>query len=126
MYGLFSRKQVKFLDKVFFCYPVMEKIVQDIRSRKQTSAECSDDPTALCALAGMNPEEIEQWVGICRSAFSIQDTFTQKILKGRYVAKESPEDTCFKNHISWSTYWRIRKEFLFYAGVLAREEKMKF
>ncbi|MBR4908816.1 MAG: hypothetical protein IKZ43_07385 [Acidaminococcaceae bacterium] len=126
MYGLFSRKQIKFLDRVFFCFPAMLKIVQDIRSRKETDAEQSDDPTALTALAGMAPEEIEQWVGVCQAAFAVQDTFTQKVLKGRYIDKESPEDTCFKNHISWSTYWRIRKGFLFYAGVLAREEKIKF
>ena len=125
----FCRKQEKFLEKLLFHLPELEKAVEDCRHRKEKEAEQSDDPTGRFAVLGLSAENMEVWLQVLDGELEKvreEEPFKYKIFMRRYLDKELPEITCRKKYISLSTYWRWRKELLLVVGLKAQEKNLKF
>lgn len=124
-----SREKEKFLEKLLFHLPDLEKAVEDSRSRKEKEAERSEDPTARFAILGLSVENMEIWAQILREArneIRMKDSLMYAVMVHRYDFKERPDETCARQFISLSTYWRWRKDLLLVIWWKALEKKLKF
>lgn len=125
----FCRKQEMYLEKLLFHLPDLEKAVEDSRHRKEKEAEQSDDPTGRFAILGLSVENMEIWAQILREArneIRMKDSLMYAVMVHRYDFKEKPDETCAKQFISLSTYWRWRKELLLVVGLKAQGKNLKF
>lgn len=142
---LFSRKQYKFLDRLFFCLPVIRQVMAERKNRNVSEAMASEDPTARTAIAGMAPEVLERWGDALLETLGLDSWDEWEIWFGknryrneyfrlakdgfilsRYVAKDSPEQTCARIHISISTYWQWKRDTLTQLGFIAMRSGLKF
>lgn len=124
-----SRKKEKFLEKLLFHLSDLEKAVEDSRSRKEKEAERSEDPTARFAILGLSVENMEIWAQILREArneIRMKDSLMYAVMVHRYDFKEKPDETCARQFISLSTYWRWRKDLLLVIWWKALEKNLKF
>ena len=130
---LFTRKQLKFIDRLLFTLPVIQQTVTELRIRKISDAEQSGDPTADTALAGMGLEDMEQWMQVMLQTCDIsslaeleQGKSQAKYIRSRWILKKEPEETCEELFISLSTYWKWRKDILLTVALLAKVKNLKF
>lgn len=132
--SLFTRKQYKFLDKLFFNAPALQQAVQELRSTSVSAAEQSVDPTGQSAVANMAPvpeamgyKDPEIWLQVVAQTWAVYhaETMTGKIMCRRYKLRESPETTCIMVPLSDGAYWYHRKEFLNKAGLFAALKNLK-
>ena len=131
---LFSRKQYKFMEKLFYDSAALMQAVQEMRSNMQAAAEKTADPTAKTAVTNLAavPEVMgyadpEAWLQVAAQTWACYHigTGVGKAMCRRYKLRESPEKTCIMNHISEGTYWHWRLEFLNKAGLFAAYKGLK-
>ena len=129
--SVLSRKQIKFLDKLFFDAAPLQQAVSELRSEAVANAEQSADPTARQAVVGIAelPEAMgykrpEAWLQVVELTWARyhSETATGKAMRRRYIRRESPETTCINEHISQGTYWNWREDFLIFSAITAARE----
>lgn len=133
--AVLSRKQVKYLDKLFYDVPALAQAVEEIRSMEQTAAEQSSDPTAKTAAVNLEPvpavlgyENPERWLEAVQDTWQRygSDTPIGKCMRRRYKLHESAETTAAKEAIGVGTYFYWRNEFLLYAAFTAIKNGCRF
>ena len=131
--SVLSRKQIKFLDKLFFDAAPLQQAVSELRSEAVVNAEQSADPTARQAVAGIAelPEAMgykrpEAWLQVVELTWARYNSETAKgkVMRRRYIRRESAETSCIHEHISAGTYWNWREDFLIYAAIMAARERL--
>lgn len=133
--AVLSRKEIKFLDRLFFDAPSLVQAVEEMRSMEKTAAEQSSDPTAKTAAVNLAPvpgvlgyEAPERWLEAVQATWQRYgpDTPVGKCMRRRYKLHESAESTAAKEAIGVGTYFYWRNEFLLYAAFTAIKNGCRF
>lgn len=131
--SVLSRKQKKFLDKLFYDSTALQDAVNELRSAAQVSAEQSADPTGQQAvenitgvLEALGYPQPEQWLRVVELTWARyhSERYIGKVMRRRYISRESPETTCVYSAIAEGTYWGWRDEFLTYAAIVALKNNL--
>lgn len=132
--AVLSRKQKKYLERLFFDGVALANAVNDLRSAALVTAEQSADPTGRHAvenIAGV-PEALgykypERWLQVVELTWARynSESYIGKAMRRRYLTGESPESTCIHSAIAEGTYWGWRNEFLTYAAMMALKKDLE-
>jgi len=126
--SVLSRKQKKYIDKLFFNEAKLREAVGELRTALVTDAAGSADPTAKEAVATladlpeiMGCKQPEVWLRVMDLTWKRyhEHHHIGKCMRGRYQRHESPQRTSIENAIVEGTYWLWREEFLTYAAMMA-------
>lgn len=132
--SLFTRKQYKFLDRLFFRSQALQKAVEELRSAAVVSAEQSADPTARQAVEIVAPvpeamgyKDPEIWLQVVAQTWATyhDGTMVGKLMRRRYILRQSAETTAALEYVSDGVYWYCRREFLNKAGLFAAYKGLK-
>ena len=133
--SVLTRKQKKFIDRLFFQERQLREAVGELRAAVVADAADSADPTARQAVETIAelPEvngikHPEVWLHVMDLTWKrYHDQHpVGKVLRGRYVLRDSPQMTSIKEHIVEGTYWNWREEFLTYAAMMAAKNGLTF
>lgn len=132
--AVLSRKQMKFMDRLFYNAPALEKAVAELRAEAASAAVQSVDPTSREAVVNIMPvnyamgyNDPEQWLQVVELTWSRynSESYMGKVMRRRYINRESPESTCIYSAIAESTYWDWRNELLTYAAMMALKKDLE-
>ena len=133
--SVLSRKQKKYIDKIFYQERQLREAVGELRAAVVSDAADSADPTARQAVEAIadlpeimgykNPEAWLRVVDLTWKHYHDQHRIG-KIMRDRYVMRQSPQLTSVNNHIVEGTYWLWRDEFLTYAAMQAIKHGLTF
>ena len=133
--AVLSRKQMKFLDRLFYNAPALEKAVAELRAEAASAAMQSVDPTSREAVVNIMPvnyamgyDDPEQWLQVVAMTWARFHVHTGigAAMRKRYRKNESPELICATEHIGVNTFFVWRKEFLLFAAFSAARKNLKF
>lgn len=126
--SVLSRKQKKYIDKLFYHESQLREAVGEMRAAVVADAADSADPTAKEAVAAladlpelMGYKHPEVWLRVMDLTWKRyhEHHHIGKCMRGRYQRRESPQYTSIDNNIVEGTYWLWRDEFLTYAAMMA-------
>lgn len=132
--SVLTRKQKNFIDQLFYDAQKLQRAVAELRQARRSDAENSADPTGKeaveivadipCAMGYNNPEA---WLRVVDKTWEAYDgTNIGKAMLRRYGNREAWQRTCMKCHISDSTYFAYRKEFILSAALIAARMNLIF
>ena len=133
--SVLSRKQKKYIDKLFYQERQLREAVGELRAAVVADAADSADPTARQAVETiadlpdiMGYKHPEAWLRVMDLTWKRyhDQHHIGKIMRERYVRRESPQLTSINNHIVEGTYWLWREEFLTYAAMMAIKNGLTF
>lgn len=133
--SVLSRKQKKYIDKLFYQERQLREAVGELRAAVVADAADSADPTARQAVEAIadlpelngikNPEAWLRVMDLTWKRYHDQHHIG-KIMRDRYVMRKSPQRTSIDAHIVEGTYWLWREEFLTYAAMMAIKNGLTF
>ena len=132
--AVLTKKQEKFFEKLFYDEAKLQRIVSELHAARVSDAKNSADPTAKETIARlenvvsvMGYDDPAAWLEVAGENWGkYRHTLVGKAMARRYKRREIWTSTCIMENISDGLYFKLRKEFLISAALIAAKKSLKF